>query len=225
MYKEYINRFFLTWTVYFMYQWSCFTEYLTDIMNRISCTPLPLYVYKVVHFDDKYETDKTTDYFKGTLIEHNVLKPNDEEYEQVTNEMETIDESEIENENETKTLSKKYNGHRIEYRVTWNKYRKYRVVSTLSSPVQPRHEMFVGTGGLGSGPKIVCAMLKDDQGDCNVTQRVTKYAGPRCDFFNQKEFRMFWMFENDHLEEDTVLFVLLSNGKQYNFQSTDIISF
>lgn len=115
-------------------------------------------------------------------------------------------------------------GDRTEYRVTWNRTKKYRLVSTTSSPMYPQHEMFVGTGMLSSRPKIICAVLKDEDGECNVIERVYKYAGPKHDFFGQKEFKMRWMFENDELKESTVLLVLFSNGTNTIYGSDDVIA-
>lgn len=195
------ERMFLEWMMYFAYKWSCVRAFFTEMVTRICCTPMPLYVYKVIHYEDNMsETDCTDDYYKGKPV---VVK-------RIT---ETENETPLENEN------------RLEYRVTWNRRNKYRIVSTGTHVIYPHHELFVGTGTLSSKPKILCAVLKDSDGDCNVIDRVLKYAGPKHDFFNQQEFKMKWMFEHDDLKEDTILFMLFSNGTHHTFHANDTVRF
>lgn len=207
--KEIVNytmfeRMFLEWMMYFAYKWSCVRAFFTEMVTRVCCTPMPLYVYKVVRYEDNMtETDCTDDYYKGKPIAVAKAQP-------IT---ETENEPLSENEN------------RLEYRVTWNRRNKYRIVSTNSNIVYPHHELFVGTGTLSSRPKILCAVLKDSDGECNVIERVLKYAGPNHEFFNQHEFKMKWMFEHDDLKEDTILFVLFSNGSHRTFSANDTIQF
>jgi hypothetical protein len=203
-YKSFLNKLCIEWMMYVVNKWYSLDSFCREIATRVTCTPMPMYVYKVVHIDETIDKDCTEDYYNGCFMERIVLKSND------TGDFESVDE---------------YQDHRVEYRITWNRKSKYRVVSTLSSPMQPKHEMFVGCGGLSTRPKIICAMLKDGDGTCNVVDRVLKYAGPKHDFFEQKEFRMRWMFENDDLKPDTRLEMLLSNVKTYTFGIDDIIDF
>lgn len=202
-YKSYLNRLCIEWMMYVVHKWYSVDSFFREIATRVTCTPMPMYVYKVVHIDENSDNDCTDDYYRGRFMEQVVLKSN----------------------NDPDDFESVYQDHRVEYRLTWNRTSKYRVVSTISSPMQPKHEMFVGSQGLSTRPKIMCAVLKDDDGSCNVVERVLKYAGPKHDFFDQKEFRMRWMFENDDLKTDTRLELLLSNGKTYTFGIDDIIDF
>lgn len=191
---DYLNRVCVEWLMYFVHKWYSVDAFFKEMTTRVCCTPMPMYVYKVIHSDEHKDTDCTDDYYRGLFLESSVLVS-------------------------------KHPDDRVEYRVTWNRNAKYRVVSTLSSPKQPTHEMFVGSGGLSTRPKILCAVLKDEEGTCNVVDRVLKYAGPKHDFFEQNGFRMRWMFMSDDLQEDTVLEVLLSNGKIHAFGVDDTVDF
>lgn len=194
--KSYLNRLSVEWMMYMVYKWSCIQAFFVEMVTRVMSTPMPMYVYKVMTYDHMGEADCTEYYYKGLSIPH-VLPSSDEE---------------------------PTDDHRIEYRITWSRNKKYRIVSTLSNPLYPQHEMFVGTGMLSSKPKAICAILKDEDGECNVIERVYKYAGPKHDYFGQSEFKMKWMFENDELKETTVLSVLFSNGTHKTYGIDDIIN-
>ena len=119
---------------------------------------------------------------------------------------------------------------RIEYRVTWKRTSKYRIVLTKEwkeCTINPAHELFAGAFGLSSKPKILRATLKnhDDASEDNVMDRVLKFAGPRHDFFGNGGFKMGWMFENDYLHDNIELDILLSNGKSFTYAPSDVISF
>jgi hypothetical protein len=192
--NSYMNRMFMEWMMYVAYKWSCVRGFFTEMVTRVVSTPMPMYVYKVLSYDSFGVVDYTDDYCKGLRIKNA-----------------STDDTYAEN-------------NRTEYRVTWNRTKKYRLISTTNSPMYPQHEMFVGTGMLSSRPKIICAVLKDDDGECNVTERVCKYAGPKHDFFGQQKCKMRWMFEDYILDESTVLLVLLSSGSHTTYGFDDVIT-
>jgi len=110
----------------------------------------------------------------------------------------------------------------IEYRFTWKRYKKYRMLRTLVYDPSPSHDALANT--TTSGAKIVMAVLINlqDEIEENVLDRVCKFAGPRYDFFNNKHLQMKHMFYNDSIVPEVVLKILWSNGTllSYDHEST-----
>lgn len=113
---------------------------------------------------------------------------------------------------------------RAEYRVTWKRNKKYRIVRSDPTDPSPNHEMFAGV--LPDPMKrIIMAVLHNPVENISesVMQRVLKFAGPRHDFFGNKRMRMCWLFENDELLPESQLHLLYTNGKLLKFEPDDLL--
>ena len=117
-----------------------------------------------------------------------------------------------------KGKSLKTNEERIEYRVTWQGT-KYRVINEV-----PRYDMFVRQEPQ-TYKNIIMAVLHNpvENVEENVTSRVTKFAGPNHNFYEQSNIKMKWLFESDDLLDETKLVLLLSNGLMLKFAPDDEI--
>jgi hypothetical protein len=113
----------------------------------------------------------------------------------------------------------------IEYRFTWKRDKKYRVVRTRPEDPGPSHDALAKAVTF-TGRKIVMAVLVNPEENIedHVLGRICKFAGPRHDFFHNKHLQMKHMFYNDDMLPGTVLKILWSNGAQLSYdQETTLI--
>lgn len=116
----------------------------------------------------------------------------------------------------------------IEYRVIYDK-KKYRIVSKRDCCKEPSLSLLYNPGSSMNdpilNPRIISATLchKYDEIECDVLNRVFKFAGPKHDFFGQV-LKTRWMFANDDLmDDDHNLHILYSNGISTQFSPDEHI--
>jgi hypothetical protein len=184
-----------------LYYYTRITTFYAEFLNRITSKPPPLVVYKVVrYFGIDGEEDVTDRYTSGQDIS---IPENNESSNESSNES-------------------------IEYRFTWKRDKKYRVVRTGPDDPGPLHDALAKAAVIGTflGPKIVMAALvnPDENIEAHVLDRVCKFAGPQHDFFHNKHLQMKHMFHNDDMLPGTVLKILWSNGSLLSYdQETTLI--
>jgi hypothetical protein len=167
-----------------IYYYTCVVNFYTELLNRVTIKPPPLFVYKVLKVTDEHQEDLTDTYLNGGDIQ----TPDDVSW--------------------------------VEYRFTWKRDKKYRVVCTHPEEPGPSHDMLARANGTSNHKRIVMAVLVNPSANIeeNVIDRVYKFAGPRSDFFGNKHLRMKHLFYNDDIDSETVLKVLWSDGSLLSYE-------
>ena len=183
---------------YCLYYYNCVVgsvyAFYRELVERITLPPPPVFVYKVLKF---YEP------------ENEIEEPPEDLTDAFVSGLPILVQPD-------KT--------RAEYRVTWKRDKRYRVIRSDPSDPSPTHEMFAG---VMPDPKqrIVMAVLNNPVENVseNVLNRVLKFAGPRHDFFGNKRLRMRWLFENDDVLPESQLHLLYTDGKLLKFKPDDLM--
>lgn len=184
--------------IYFLYYYNYVVSgvygFYRELLDRLTLPPSPVFVYKVLRFTEP----------EGEIEE----QPMDLTDAYIRGSPILVEPDKT----------------RVEYRVTWKRNKRYRVVRSDPTDPSPNHEMFAG---VLPDPKkrIVMAVLNNPEENLseNVINRVLKFAGPRHDFFENKRLRMRWLFENDDLLPDSQLHLLYTDGKLLKFKPDDLM--
>ena len=107
----------------------------------------------------------------------------------------------------------------VEYRLTWKRDKKYRVVCVSPGDPGPSHDMLVRKNSSAKKCIVMAVLVNPTENiEEHVLDRVYKFAGPQHDFFENKNLRMKHLFRNDDLEPDTVLKLLWSDGSLITYE-------
>jgi hypothetical protein len=204
----------LYWLYYYNYVVNGIFEFYHEFVDRLTIPPPPAVVYKVLRVPNEIEENAEKESNQKEIEE------NAEHKEPETHQL--VDAIDCTRDYHRGIKIVPDDHYRVEYRLTWRRHRKYRVVCLDASDPSPCHDMFAG---VSPDPKqrIVMAVLHNPKENLNenVIERVLKFAGPKNDFFGNKRLCMGHLFANDDLLPDTMLHMLYTDGRLLKYLPND----